>query len=494
MDNFLSAVLGELTTRSISFFIRKCSKLQEHDVEDHLHRALVRAQVILDEAMGRQITNQAMLRQLDILRGTMHQGYYMLDTFRYQSHDEEDAKDQIVSRSLYLSKVNPLKYFCSSNRNTQILEQLQKVLDNLSSMILDMEEVVIFFTSYSRLYRQPYSMHVLLGNCMFGRHMEAELAIKFLLHTQPQGYEELEVLPIVGPNKVGKSTLVAHVCKDERVYGHFSEIVLLHDHDFTDAELAFREGCAMKHQNHMSSSNNDKRLLVVVELAGDLNDDAWDRLYYAYKSCLPRGSKIIVTSRSEKVVRFGTAQALTLKHLPAEAYWYFFKTITFGSVDPETQPRFLQLAMEISRMQNGSLNGANIISSLLRDNFDIHFWCKIATFLRGFIQKSLSKFGETPFDLLYQNKPVEFGRMATSSEKFLVSYQYECSSQEEIPKIRIQDVMFGSVKPHGKIDILLWRAQIPPYYSYVYTCSAIQEPKATGAKRKRSMKNGVTPR
>jgi len=107
---------------------------------------------------------------------------------------------------------------------------------------------------------------------------------------------------------------------------------------------------------------------------------------------------------------------------------------------------------------------------------------------------NLSKFGETPFDRVCRNRPVEFGRMATSSEKFLVSHQYECSSQEEIPKIRMQDVMFGNVKPTGKFDILLWRAQIPPYYSYVYTCSTIQELKTTGAKRKRSMKNGVTPR
>ena len=128
------------------------------------------------------------------------------------------------------------------------------------------------------------------------------------------------------------------------------------------------------------------------------------------------------------------------------------------------------------------------------DNFDIHLWCKIATFLRGFIQKNLSKFGETPFNLVYQNRPVEFERMATSAGIFLVSHQYECSSQEEIPKIRMQDVMFGSVKPTGKFDILLWRAQIPPYYSYAYTCSTIEELKTTGAKRKRSMKNGVTSR
>ncbi|RLM92937.1 uncharacterized protein C2845_PM08G01350 [Panicum miliaceum] len=156
-------------------------------------------------------------------------GCYILDTLRYQSHDEElDAKDQVVSHSFSLSKVNYLKGIGSSNRMTRILEQLQDALDNLRSMIVDVKELVVFLTSYPRLYRQPYSMHLLLGNCMFGRQMEAELLRNFLLCTQPNGAEELEVLPVVGPGRVGKSTLVAHVCNDERVRGHFSEIVFRH--------------------------------------------------------------------------------------------------------------------------------------------------------------------------------------------------------------------------------------------------------------------------
>ncbi|RLN24583.1 hypothetical protein C2845_PM07G01360 [Panicum miliaceum] len=66
MEVLLSAVLGEAITRSLNFFFRK-SKLQEQDMEDCLCRVLLRAQVITDEAMGRQITNQAMLLQLDVL-------------------------------------------------------------------------------------------------------------------------------------------------------------------------------------------------------------------------------------------------------------------------------------------------------------------------------------------------------------------------------------------------------------------------------------------
>jgi hypothetical protein len=112
--------------------------------------------------------------------------------------------------------------------------------------------------------------------------METELVINFLFHTRPHGSEKLEVLPIVGPCKVGKSTLVVHVCKDERVCGHFSEILFLWDHDFTGSDHAkFREVCEREHQSLVSNSNKVGRLLVVVELVGDLNEDAWNGLYYA---------------------------------------------------------------------------------------------------------------------------------------------------------------------------------------------------------------------
>ncbi|RLM58495.1 hypothetical protein C2845_PM18G10760 [Panicum miliaceum] len=414
----------------LTFFMtqnHKITKPMGLDVEDCLRRVLLRAQVIIDEAMGRHITNQAMLLQLVMLRDAMHHGYYMLDTFGYQRHDDEEAKDQA-----------------------------------------------------------PYSMHLQLANCMFGRQMEAQLVFNFLLHTQPHCAEELEVLPIVGPRYVGKSTLVAHVCKDERVCGHFSKILFLHIHGFTDDELAtFRKGCA-KFQNHMSDSNKDGRLLVVLELDGDLSEEALNRMYSASKRCVPRGSKIILTSWLDNIAKFGTAKALTLKYLSHEAYWYFFKMLTVGSMDPEMHPRLMHLAMELARMQKSSFVGANLISRLLRDNFDPRFWFKVVAFFRGFISQHISRFGDHPFDRLYQNRPAHLRRMVAPSESLVIYHHQQHSSDEEVPKIRMDDVMYGSTKPHGKFEVLVWKSHIPPYHSYIYTCE-IQEIKNTGAKRKRCM-------
>ncbi|GJN10493.1 hypothetical protein PR202_ga28591 [Eleusine coracana subsp. coracana] len=64
--------------------------------ENSLQRALLRAEVIVDEAMGRHIKNQAMLQQLDVRYETPCIEATTLDTFRYQYHDEKEAKDKAV--------------------------------------------------------------------------------------------------------------------------------------------------------------------------------------------------------------------------------------------------------------------------------------------------------------------------------------------------------------------------------------------------------------
>jgi hypothetical protein len=98
----------------------------------------------------------------------------------------------------------------------------------------------------------------------------------------------------------------------------------------------------------------------------------------------------------------------------------------------------------------------------------------------------MSKFGEHPSDALNQSKPVHLGRMVTTFEEIVVHHQYECSSQEEVPKISLLNVMFGSVKPpSGRFEALVWKSPIPPCYNYVYICE-VRDLKTTAAKRKRS--------
>ncbi|KAF8644704.1 hypothetical protein HU200_066370 [Digitaria exilis] len=401
------------------------------DIEHHLRWVLLRAQVIDEEAFGRNITNRAMLQQLDMLRDAMYQGYFKLDGFRYQHHNKEVAKHKIVSHYSLLSKLISVKDFrFSSGTSRKILEELQELLDSLSSMIVGTNELVMFLKSFPRLYHQPYCMHLVFENSMFGRQMETEHIISFLLHTKP----------------------------------HHSQELL-----------------------------EDGRLLVVVEVAGDLTEDAWKKCCSALKRCAAKCIKIIITSRCDNISKLGTTGVIALKYLRNEAFWYFFKTLTFGTNDPDKHPRLAFLAMEMARMLNGNFIGANGTAFVLRDNFDIDVWCKVLAFFCGVTHKHISKFGGNPSDLLNQNRPAHLGRMARDCEAFMVYDQYHRSSQEEVPNMTLQDVLYGSAKTHGKFEVLAWRSRIPPYHSHVYACE-IQEPKPRAAKRKRSMRNGVMPR
>jgi hypothetical protein len=60
----------------------------------------------------------------------------------------------------------------------------------------------------------------------------------------------------------------------------------------------------------------NRKPLIVFEIVGELNDDLWERLCSLSISCTVSGSKIIITSRSDKITKLGKIQTMTLKHLP----------------------------------------------------------------------------------------------------------------------------------------------------------------------------------
>uniref|UniRef100_A0ACD5VR85 Uncharacterized protein n=1 Tax=Avena sativa TaxID=4498 RepID=A0ACD5VR85_AVESA len=474
MELFLPAILSDLLGRSVSFVVQRyreqCS--MEGSVQQ-LHLALLRVSVTVEEAEGRRITNRAMLRQLDALREAMYGGYYVLDALTCGGHHSADAPPRRLSSAL--SRLNSAKRLCFPAGGNAA--ELQHTVDGLGTMIADMEEFVIFLGGYPRVCRQPCSAHLLLEKFMFGRHKEMEQITSFLLRAEGScGSSGVDVLPVVGPARVGKSTLVEHVCHDERVRGHFSSILLMTGDDLEVDEKLNDPGDhgLIKHRGHDAAR---KSSLVILELAEDEVPDEgrWRRLCSS-AFCKGIGSKIIVTSRSEAVQKLGTEHALRLKYLNQEAYWYYFKTLAFGSANPEDHPKLVSIAMDICTEEKGSFIGANIACSLLRANLDTRFWCSILQNMREYTEKHRHLFGKHPHDLLQKNRHVYLWRLAETSKVFVSYGCYQaCPAQKEVPRITLQEVLSGRPAPRGRFEALAWRSQIPPCYSYLMSCS-VQTP------------------
>uniref|UniRef100_A0A3B6AQS7 NB-ARC domain-containing protein n=1 Tax=Triticum aestivum TaxID=4565 RepID=A0A3B6AQS7_WHEAT len=492
MEVIFSAAMGELASRSISFLVDRYLKQRSAEAteEERLHslqRLLLRLHVVVEEADDRLITNQAMLHQLSILRQE-YRGYYTLDMFSCRAHEDDRTKDY----SFAPSKFNPAKRVCFYSGNSEGAAQaelLEQVICSLRNTIEDVSEFVMFLNSYPCLHLQPYNMYLLLDKCMFGRQMEMELVMNFLLQaeTAPGTADHLAVLPIIGPRKVGKSTLVEHVCNDERVRNHFSQILFLNGDDLKDASVeTLRDGDRIKHKNRVVGGG---RTLIIIELLLDIEEPVWKRLYSAAKSRIMSGSKMIIVSRSDKIASFGTTEPLRLQFLTHEAYWYFFKVRSFGSTRAEDHPKLASMAMEMANLTSGCFMSANIVSGILKPNFNPHFWSMVLAVLRNLKKTNMSVYGDR-FTLPWKMaEPTYLRRVNKNSSECVVLFlDYETCSAETGPEalrmMSAQDLLFGSVRLRGKFKVHAWTSHLEPHYNYIFHCE-IQRPQRLVARNKR---------
>lgn len=211
------------------------------------------------------------------------------------------------------------------------------------------------------------------------------------------------------------------------------------------------------------------RVLAVIEfLEDDVDEVAWNNFYSSSSVYFGSGSRMIVTSRSNKVMKFGTTQALVLNFLPPEAFWYLFKILTFGSEDSINHPVLESIAMEIARGLNGSFMNANIMSAFMKNNFTSRHWRMFLTDLKENIQRNISLFGESPSVLMSKSKPIIW---QISGGGFLVWDKYRaCLNKEKAPTATLEDVVSGNVNYKGEFEVFQWKSHILPCSSYSVSC------------------------
>ena len=190
------------------------------------------------------------------------------------------------------------------------------------------------------MFRSPYDTYLYVDNFMFGRHIEKQQVINILLQDNPTPLAPT-VLPIIGAGRVGKKTLVVHVCSNQKVLSHFSSILHLNGESFCKTEIkAFIPA---------------GRTLVVLELTSDVDDETWQK-FYSSAAHMGRGSKIIIITKIQRLTRFGTVRPVCLNSFSPEEFSYLFKVLAFGSTNPEEHPQLASIALDIAAVLRGSLD------------------------------------------------------------------------------------------------------------------------------------------
>uniref|UniRef100_A0A0E0B7L9 Rx N-terminal domain-containing protein n=1 Tax=Oryza glumipatula TaxID=40148 RepID=A0A0E0B7L9_9ORYZ len=427
MELIKSAITGDLTSRLISFLVNKFS---DHtcceEKVTRLEQLLLRVHMVVEEADGRYITNSCMLVHLKMVVTAMYSGYRVLDIIKYMKN-KEDTGD-LVNDSAALSFATPLKRsrttVCTARKRI-FSSELQCALEKLESVVGDMNEFVILLAGCERISQKPYDTYIYIDNFMFGRHVEKQHLINFLLENNIAGPPP--VLPIIGGRGVGKRTLVTHVCNDERVSSQFNFI--LHINGANVGQIT-------------ENGNLSARTLVIVEFFSDVDDNDW-KTFYSHVTNLSRENKVIILTKIEKLERFGTVKPMTLNRLVYEEYRYLFKTLTFGSTNPVDHPQLIPIVEEFAELLEGRLIPANILADVLRKNLNVHFWlCKLRQ-VQITAKKNMTMSGTHPHKLFDQGHPAHFTGYILSPPTIITPNV----PQNDLPQLRFGDLLTGHIFP-----------------------------------------------
>ncbi|VAH24544.1 unnamed protein product [Triticum turgidum subsp. durum] len=457
MEVVMSAVAGELVSRFISFLLNKYHSSRSHSEEkvmERLQHLLMRVCTIVEEADMRCITNSGMMMQLKTLSEAMYQGYHALDNLRYRALQvtagfEEVSINDSSGSNLYLAKRSR-----STNDKVTRLES-HGALESLEIAIANMSEFIVLLGGCERMSRRPYDVYLYTENFMFGRHIEKQKLLSFLLqHNNSPGDDAPAVLPIIGGAAIGKKTLVAHACGDERVRSRFSSILHLNGDNL------------LRRPDH--GMTMEGRILLVIEFSCDIGQDNWNR-FYLFAIGMGRGSKIIILSRLKTLARFGSVKPIFLSAMSSDELKYLFKTLVFGSVDPTEHPRLVKLADEFGKLLHNvpdTLIAINILADVLRMNLSVQYWLCILDKGLRYIKRNLSTYGVQPSMLLEEDHPVDITDFALHPLS-MIPCTTNFSIKKELPSLTLGELIRDpSVTPKQDFIIIAWESRIPPHKSF----------------------------
>ncbi|XP_072969418.1 disease resistance protein RGA2-like [Typha angustifolia] len=495
---FGSALVSEMINRAGSFLSGKY-KMQK-DVRAKLERLqelLIKIKNAIVAAEGQEIHNYLLLQWLWRLKDAAYQADDVLDTFDYRILEQEANKYEVSSHAAPLFNtakrirtVIRIFFSCDEDVNelNNVVDKLERIAADMGDFLKTLELDVSSKMSEMTSRRITSSM---LPDQPIGREKEKEQIIKFLLQSKSGDVAgNVSVIPILGIGGVGKTTLAQLICKDERVREHFSLIMWVCVSDSFDVVRLTREILGQAQSRYSSSDieNLDKLqmilkeklssqrfLLVLDDIWNENNRTVWETLR-APLLCGKEGSKIIVTSRLEKVAKLmGSMDPIRLQGLPEEEYWSFFRMCAFGGADPEQYSNLVAIGKEIAKKLKGSPLAAKTLGGLLKGDLSHGHWEKI-------LMSNIWKLEQGQDDIMpvlrltYQHLPAHLQRCFAYCSLFPKDWEFK---RDDLIYMWVAEglIQHGYEKKEmenigGKyFDDLISKAFFQPCYKYLQTHS-----------------------
>ncbi|XLS80485.1 hypothetical protein HN51_046316 [Arachis hypogaea] len=389
-----STLLGNLATKSFQEIALACGL--KDDVKN-FESSLRTINAYLIDAENKQAKNCSIDEWLKQLREALDDAGDILDEIEYEAKLNEVIKmyGSICTkvRRFFSYTSNPLAFRIRMAHKIKDMKQKmdEKIREGRKLGIVE-QHVNAPAMEHNLAWRETASS---LSFRVSGRLEEKEEIINSLM-TQKSQANGIDVISVVGIGGLGKTTLAQMVYNDTRVNEHFDPLIWVCVSDDFDVKKLIRRiiHAASKRENvvdanssleYMISLLNEmlhgKKFLLVLDDVWNENHSKWDELRnHLLEAGGDKGSKIIVTTRSQKVADIvGGILSMKLKELPENECWRLFAKCAFQEEkDEEKYPRLKQMGEQIVKKCKGVPLAITTLGCLLRSKcHDENEWRRI---------------------------------------------------------------------------------------------------------------------
>ncbi|PWA52828.1 NBS-LRR resistance-like protein [Artemisia annua] len=350
-----------------------------------LARTLFQIQALLNDASQKEITEEAVQQWLNDLRQL--------------AYDIDDILDDLATDAMHReftkktgSKVR--KFIPTCCTNLLLSTRMNSKLDNITNKLQDLEKekaslgLIVKDGIRSKDINRKLQTSLVDSSSIVGRQSDKDALVLKLLGDEPCK-ENFSIVPIVGMGGVGKTTLAKILYDDEQVKKHFklkAWVCVSDEWDtFNMSNIIFQsvtgETKEFKDLNLLQVALRDqlreKLFLLVLDDVWSESSDDWESLVAPLKACAP-GSKIIITTRKEKLLReLGCDKLDHLQRLSHDDAMCLFAHHALGENNFDSHPRLKAPSEGIVRKCDGLPLALIALGRLLRTNEDEVKWKEI---------------------------------------------------------------------------------------------------------------------
>ncbi|XP_042409349.1 putative disease resistance protein RGA3 [Zingiber officinale] len=323
----------------------------------------------------------------------------LLEKLKYLAYDLEDVVDyydiKVFQKQRSKTFLRPVSDFFSSDNQvvfkSRVGGMIKAITESLDSILLQKSILQNLSQSSIRMSEQRET-HSRNSFVVIGREPEKNMIVNMLTKDDDDdesNHGTVKVIAIVGMGGLGKTTLAQIVYNDARVQDHFASLRMwkVVGAEFDPAKIMKSVLQLTAHKSveiseidlvmqDLETALSGKRFLLVLDDVWNEDPFEWGKLKAAL-TCGARGSKILVTTRSQQVSKIMGSSNTThqLQQLSQDDCLSLFQQFAFG--DQAVDQKLMEISKQIVEKCGGVPLAAISLGSMLRGTRDKTYWSSV---------------------------------------------------------------------------------------------------------------------